>query len=36
MIQVLEFIFQDFIHFAGTVILISVLGEASGNIFKRR
>lgn len=36
MIQVLEFIFQDFIHFAGTVILISVFGEALGNIFKRR
>lgn len=35
MLEVLEFIFQDAIHFFGTVILISAFGEAVGHILKR-
>ena len=31
MLEVLEFIFQDTIHFIGTILLL----EAIGNIFKK-
>ena len=31
MLEVLEFIFQDFIHFIGTILLL----ETIGNMFKK-
>lgn len=34
--EVLEFIFQDFTHFVGTVILITVTGEAISGMFRRK
>lgn len=32
MIEILQFIFQDFWHWLGTVIIIGVIGEAVGKI----
>ena len=34
MIEILEFIFQDFVHFAGTIVLICAIGEVVGEIAK--
>lgn len=35
MMEILQFIFQDFWHFMGTVILIAITGEAIGAIFHK-
>lgn len=35
MVEVLEFIFQDLLHFFGTVILLSVIFEGLGGMFKK-
>ena len=34
MLDVLKFIFQDFAHWLGAVILLSVIFEGIGGIFK--
>lgn len=34
MLAVLQFIFQDIVHFIGTLILIAVLGDAINGIIK--
>lgn len=34
MIEVLEFIFSDFLHFFGTLILLAVIAEIIGEIRK--
>lgn len=33
--EVLEFIFRDAWHFIGTIVLISVLGDAIAGIFRK-
>jgi len=32
--EILQFIFQDFVHFIGTVIIIGVIGDALKGIFR--
>lgn len=36
MIEVLEFIFQDFVHWLGAVILVYAFGSALGEALRRR
>lgn len=33
-LEVLEFIFQDFIHWFGTFLLVSAIAEGIGGIFR--
>ena len=33
MVDVLEFIFQDFWHWAGTLVLVSAIAEGIGGLF---
>lgn len=35
MLDVLEFTFSDWIHFGGTLLLLSVVAEGVGGIFRR-
>lgn len=35
MLEILEFIFQDLIHFIGTLLLIYVVSEGIGGVFRR-
>lgn len=34
MVELLEFIFQDILHFGGTILLVSLLGDAIVSIIK--
>lgn len=35
MLEILEFVFQDFWHWFGTLLLISAISEGIGGIFRK-